>query len=72
MGTWLLGQQVLRVGITDILSIVNIIDIADVADIIIDIIDTVMDIVDIINIIDIAVETSKHAQGVTKVSCNGV
>jgi hypothetical protein len=56
----LLGQQVLRAGIINILSIVNIVDIIDVmdiaiyiADIAIDIIDIAMDIVDIMNIIDI-------------------
>jgi hypothetical protein len=48
----LLGQQVLRAGITDILGIVNIIDITGVADIITDIADIVTDITDII--IDIA------------------
>ena len=47
MGTWLLGQQVLRIGITDILGIVNIVDIADVADIGIDIADIGTDIADI-------------------------
>jgi hypothetical protein len=36
----LLGQQVLRAGITDILGIVNIADIIDVADITMDITDT--------------------------------
>jgi hypothetical protein len=55
LGTWLLGQQVLRAGIADILSIVNITDIADVADI-------------VMNIADIAVETGKRVQSVTKVS----
>ena len=47
MGTWLLGQQVLRVGIADVLGIANIADIADVADIGTDIADIGMDIVDI-------------------------
>ena len=47
MGTWLLGQQVLRAGITDVLGIVNIIDIADVADIGTDIADISTDIADI-------------------------
>ena len=51
MGTWLLGQQVLRAGIADVLGIVNIADIADVADI-------VMDIADIAT--DIAVETGRR------------
>ena len=43
----MLGQQVLRAGITDILGIVNITDIADVADIGTDIADIGMDIADI-------------------------
>ena len=47
MGTWLLGQQVLRAGITDVLDIVNIINIADIADIGIDIPDIGTDIADI-------------------------
>ena len=47
MGTWLLGQQVLRAGIADILGIVNIADIADIADIGMDIVDISTDIVDI-------------------------
>ena len=47
MGTWLLGQQVLRVGIADVLGIANIADIADVADIGTDIADIGTDIVDI-------------------------
>ena len=47
MGTWLLGQQVLRVGIVDILGIANIMDIADVADIGMDIADISTDIADI-------------------------
>ena len=41
MRTWLLGQQVLRAGIADILGIVNIADIADIADIVTDIADVV-------------------------------
>ena len=47
MGTWLLSQQVLRAGITDILGIANIADIADVADISTDIADIGTDIADI-------------------------
>ena len=43
----MLGQQVLRVGITDVLGIVNIADIADVADISTDIVDIGTDIADI-------------------------
>ena len=43
----MLGQQVLGVGITDVLGIVNIADIADVADIGTDIADISTDIVDI-------------------------
>ena len=55
MGTWLLGQQVLRVGIADILGIVNIVDIADVVDIGTDIADIGTDIADIgTDIADIA------------------
>ena len=56
MGTWLLGQQVLRIGIADILGIINIADIADVADIGTDITDISTDIADIsIDITDIAI-----------------
>ena len=69
LGTWLLGQQVLRVGITDILGIANIINITDIADIVTDITDIVMDVVDIVNI---AVETGRRVQGVTEVSCDRV
>ena len=47
MGTWLLGQQVLRAGIADILGIANIADIADIADIGTDIADIGTDIADI-------------------------
>ena len=47
MGTWLLGQQVLRVGIIDVLGIANIADIADVANIGTDIADIGTDIADI-------------------------
>ena len=43
----MLGQQVLRAGIADILSIANIADITDVADIGIDIADISTDIADI-------------------------
>ena len=43
----MLGQQVLRVGITDVLGIVNIVDIVDVADIGTDIADIGTDIADI-------------------------
>ena len=46
-GTWLLGQQVLRVGIADVLGIANIADITDVADISTDIVDIGTDIADI-------------------------
>ena len=48
----MLGQQVLRVEITDILGIVNIVNITDIADIAIGIADIVTDIADIV--IDIA------------------
>ena len=44
----MLGQQVLRAGIADVLGIVNIVDIADVADIGTDITDIGMDIMDIV------------------------
>ena len=55
MGTWLLGQQVLRVGIADVSGIANIADIADVADIGTDIADIGTDIADIgMDIADIA------------------
>ena len=43
----MLGQQVLRVGIADILGIANIADIADIADISTDIADIGTDIADI-------------------------
>ena len=43
----MLGQQVLRVGIIDLLGIINIADIADVADIGMDIADIGTDIADI-------------------------
>ena len=55
MGTWLLGQQVLRTGIADVSGIANIADIADVADIGTDIADIGTDIADIgTDIADIA------------------
>ena len=44
----MLGQQVLRAGITDVSGIVNIADIADVADIATGIADIVTDITDIV------------------------
>ena len=46
--TQLLGQQVLRAGIVDVLGIANIANIIDVADIGIDITDINIDIIDII------------------------
>ena len=54
MGIWLLGQQVLRVGIVDILGIANIADIIDVADIGTDIVDIGTDIADVVDSADIA------------------
>ena len=54
MGTWLLGQQVLRAGIVDVSGIANIADIADVADIGTDIADIATDIADVVNSADIA------------------
>ena len=54
MGTWLLGQQVLRAGITDVSGIANIADIADVADIGTDIADIATGIADVVNSADIA------------------
>ena len=65
MGTWLLGQQVLRIGIVDVLGIVNITDIADIgidiadistdiADIGTDIADIAMGIADVVDSADIA------------------
>ena len=53
MGTWLLGQQVLRAGIANVLGIVNIADIADVADIGIDIADIATGIADVVDSVDI-------------------
>ena len=50
----MLGQQVLRAGIADVLGIVNIADIADVADIGIDIADIGTDIADVVDSADIA------------------
>ena len=50
----MLGQQVLRVKIADILGIANIADIADVADISTDIADIAMGIADVVNSADIA------------------
>ena len=41
MGIWLLGQQVFRAGIADVLGIANITDIADDADIATDIADII-------------------------------
>ena len=45
----MLGQQVLRAGIADVLSIVNIADIADIADIAMGIADIIIDITGIAN-----------------------
>ena len=54
MGTWLLGQQVLRVGITDVLGIANIADIGtDIADIGTDIADIAIGIADVVDSADI-------------------
>ena len=50
----MLGQQVLRVGIADVLGIANIADIVDVADIGTDIADIGTDIADVVNSADIA------------------
>ena len=71
-GTWLLGQQVFRAGIVDILSIVNIADIADVADISTDIADIgtditdiamgIIDVVDSVNIADQILQTLRWKQ----------
>ena len=53
----MLGQQVLRVGIADVLGITNIVDITDVAnisaDIGTDIADIAMGIADVVNSVDI-------------------
>ena len=54
MGTWLLGQQVLRAEIADVLGIANIADITDVADIGTDIADIATGIADVVNSADIA------------------
>ena len=51
MGTWLLGQQVLRAGIADIPSIANIADIVDIGT---DIADIATGIADVVNSADIA------------------
>ena len=64
----MLGQQVLRAGIADVLDIANIIGITDIADISTDIADIATDIADVINIADItdrmftniAVKTSRR------------
>ena len=59
MGTWLLGQQVLKAGIADVLSIANIADIADIANIGTDIADISIDIADIaIGIADVIESTN--------------
>ena len=50
----MLGQQALKVGITDVLGIANIMDIADVANIVTDIADVATDIADVVNIAGIA------------------
>ena len=50
----MLSQQVLRVGIADVLGITNIADIADIADIGTDIADIGIDIADVVNSADIA------------------
>ena len=50
----MLGQQVLRAGIADVLGIANIIDITDVADIGTDIADIAIGITDVVNSADIA------------------
>ena len=53
MGTWLLGQQVLRAGIADILGIANIgTDIADIGTDIADIVTGIADVVDSADIAD--------------------
>ena len=49
----MLGQQVLKAGIADILGIINIADITDVADIGTDIADIGTDITDVVNSADI-------------------
>ena len=69
----MLGQQVLRVEITDILNIANIADIADVADIATGIADIVTDIADIVTDIvgigDLVLQTLRWKQvGAYKVS----
>ena len=54
----------LRAVITDILGIINIINIADIVDIVTDITDIATDFA------NIAVETGRHIQSITKISCN--
>ena len=69
MGTWLLGQQVLRAGIADVSGIANIADIADVADIgtdigtdIADIATGIADVVDSADIADRMLRTLRWKQ----------
>ena len=50
----MLGQQVLRAGIADVLGITNIADIADVVDISMDIADIATGIADVVDSVDIA------------------
>ena len=50
----MLGQQVLKAGVKDVLGIVNIADIADIADIGTDIVDIGTDIADVVDSADIA------------------
>ena len=69
----MLGQQVLRAGITDISGIINIADITDIADIAMGITDIVTDIADIVTdiagIADWVLRTLRWKQvGVYKVS----
>jgi hypothetical protein len=49
LGIWLLGQQILKAGITDILGIANIVNITDITDIAMGIADIGTDIADIVN-----------------------
>ena len=53
-GTWLLGQQVLRAEIADVLGIINIVNIADIST----------------DIIDVVMETGKYISGVIGVFYN--
>ena len=63
----MLGQQVLKVGIADVLGIINITDIADIIDIAMGIADIITDIADIIiDITDIVIDITDIADRVLR------